>query len=368
MILKRISFINPLFILLTIWSINILFHLLVPEIYGVITFLAVFCVLLYLIFFSVGYVIGFLPKINIKKNEVLIPRKISKYLIFFFGILLSYNFFLFLKELRPESLVIYRNLVNSSFIEKNTLFWLLRLFSLLFFYANIQYFISSGKKRIIWGMIALLTSVIGSGRNYLLIFILTVVGVNVKEPNKSILKVITLAVLMVTVLFGSFVVLFEKSEEGHSVMQSIWISLSSYLFNPLHGFSEITSDIQNWGTTMLISPGILDLFGVEYTPIPMMPYTNPPAVTNVYTMLWPMYYDLGFLGIIFFGLFYGFIHSYLYRGFKSGKIYFSYLYVLSLYPLVMSIFHDVYISSVGLWLAAIIPLMLFKNNSRVSLN
>lgn len=366
MILNKTFFVNPLFLSVAIWSINILFHLLFPEIYGSITFLAFFCVLLYLIFFSVGYLIGFLPSLSNKRDLVLTPTRTSKYLIVFFGFLLSYNFFLFLKDLGPESLIIYRNLVNNSFTEKNSLFWLLRLFSLVFFYANLMYFTSFGRKKIFWGTIALLTSVIGSGRNYLLIFILTVLGANLKEPKKSIIKVISLAILMVTVLFGLFIFLFDKAEEGVSVVHSIWISLTSYFFNPLHGFSVITYDMQNWGTTMLISPGILDLFGITYTPIPMMPYTDPPAVTNVYTLLWPMYYDLGLFGIIFFGLSYGFIHSFLFRGYKYGNPYLSYFYVLSLYPLVMSIFHDVYLSSIGLWVAAIIPLLLFRIKNKRS--
>jgi oligosaccharide repeat unit polymerase len=356
----KTSFLNPLFLSISIWTIDLLGHLSFPSIYGQINFFTFFSVLIYLIFFFIGYLLGFLPKISAYKNEKLVPKNNSKFLIFILGAVLIYFFSKVLNDLGPENLIVYRALVNSSFTEKNDLFWLLRVFSIVFFFANIMFFISNGRQRIIWGFVAVITSLLGSGRNFLLIFLLTAIGIYFKESKNNILKIIFISLLSILVFFGLFVIIFDKSDSNTSIFESIFISISSYFLNPLHGFTQITNDFRNWGTSMLLSDGILDILGIKYNPVPPMPYTNPPAVTNVYTLLWPMYHDLGFMGFAFFGTLYGLIHNYLYRGYRMGSIYLSYFYLLSLYPLIMSIFHDVYISSIGLWIGAVIPLFFFK--------
>ena len=363
----KTSFLNPLFLSVTIWIIDLLGHLFFPTTYGKINSFTFFSVLMYLIFFSFGYMLGFLPKISVNKNEKLVPRNNSKYLIFFFGAILIYFFFKVLSEMGPENLIIYRALVNTSFTEKNDLYWLLRMFSIVFFFANIMFFISNGRARLFWGFISVFTSLLSSGRNFLLIFLLTAIGIYIKESRKNIFKIILISFFTIISFFGLFIIIFDKSDSSTSILESIFVSFSSYFLNPLHGFSEITNDFKSWGTSMLLSDGVLELLGMKYNPVPPMPYTNPPAVTNVYTLLWPMYHDLGFFGFSFFGTLYGLIHNYLYRGYKSGNVYLSYFYLLSLYPLIMSIFHDVYISSLGLWVGAVIPLFFFKRTNKLTI-
>lgn len=364
----KTSFLNPLFLSITIWVIDLLGHLFFPSIYGRINIFTFFSILTYLLFFSFGYMLGLLPKITLTENEKLVPRTSSKYLIYILGGILIYFFFAILKDLGPENLIIYRSLVNTSFTEKNDLYWLLRLFSILFFFANVMFFISNGRTRLIWGFFAVSTSLLGSGRNFLLIFLLTAFGVYIRESKKNILKIIFTSFFIIISFFGLFIIVFDKSDSKTSIVESVFVSFSSYFLNPLHGFAEITNDFKNWGTSMLLSDGVLQILGIDYNPVPLMPYTDPPAVTNVYTLLWPMYHDLGFFGFSFFGTIYGFIHSYLYRGYRLGNIYLSYFYLLSLYPLFMSIFHDVYISSFGLWIGAIIPLFFFKRTAKMTNN
>ena len=292
----KTSFLNPLFLSVTIWIIDLLGHLFFPTTYGKINSFTFFSVLMYLIFFSFGYMLGFLPKISVNKNEKLVPRNNSKYLIFFFGAILIYFFFKVLSEMGPENLIIYRALVNTSFNEKNDLYWLLRMFSIVFFFANIMFFISNGRARLFWGFISVFTSLLSSGRNFLLIFLLTAIGIYIKESRKNIFKIILISFFTIISFFGLFIIIFDKSDSSTSILESIFVSFSSYFLNPLHGFSEITNDFKSWGTSMLLSDGVLELLGMKYNPVPPMPYTNPPAVTNVYTLLWPMYHDLGFFG------------------------------------------------------------------------
>jgi oligosaccharide repeat unit polymerase len=358
--INKKSFINPLFLSILIWVINLLGHLLFPNIFGTVTNFTVGIVFLYLFFFAVGYFLGHFPKVETRTIENLVPRLISKYLILIFLFVLVILFYNTLSEISPESLVVYRSLVNSSFTEKNDLFWLLRLFSIVFFFANVMYFISSGRIRLLWGFVAITTSILGSGRNFLLIFLLTALGVSIRESKNNIFKIFVVSFISLVSLFGFFIVAFDKTDSNNSIIHSIFISFSGYFLNPLHGFSSVTVNVKNWGSSFLLSEGVLNFLGINYSPVPPMPYTDPPAVTNVYTLFWPMYHDLGVFGIIFFGLLYGFIHNYFYRGFKSGNIYLSYFYLLSLYPLIMSIFHDVYISSLGLWVGAILPLIFLK--------
>lgn len=88
--------------------------------------------------------------------------------------------------------------------------------------------------------------------------------------------------------------------------------------------------------------------------IPMRPAVNPhiqmPLDSNVYTALFPVYHDGGVLAVIVWFFLLGIIHQFLFRlSQESEMAYFNYLYAISLYPLVMVIFEEAYISSPGFW-------------------
>ena len=131
--INKISFINPLFLTLFIWLINIVSHIIFPIYFGEINFFTIISVFFYLFFFTIGYYLGYLPTIS-KKKELLTPRNNLKYFVYLFGSVLFYFFFKVLNEMGPESIIVYRNIVNSSFTEKNVLFWLLIFFCAFFFF------------------------------------------------------------------------------------------------------------------------------------------------------------------------------------------------------------------------------------------
>jgi oligosaccharide repeat unit polymerase len=208
----------------------------------------------------------------------------------------------------------------------------------------------------------LASAIIGSGRNYLLFFFLTLLIIVLQGKNVLIKLVIMVISFFLVSIF--FIFAFNKADPDSGIILGTLLSLSHYFSVPLYGLSVIM-DNNNLGTFMLLSDGILNILNISHIPTPPMEYTPYPFITNVYTLFWPMYYDLGYLGIIVFGLFYGFIHMILYSMAKNGGVAF-YLYCISLYPLFMSIFHDTYLSSIGLWVVASVALIFFRKKENIN--
>jgi hypothetical protein len=108
--------------------------------------------------------------------------------------------------------------------------------------------------------------------------------------------------------------------------------------------------------------------------LPMRPALNPavimPLKSNVFTAIYPIYHDLDKLGVAIWFLFLGAAHQLLFKLSQSTQMpIFRYFYAISLYPLVMIIFEEAYISSPGFWAMFIItPVLLqalnayFQNN------
>lgn len=97
----------------------------------------------------------------------------------------------------------------------------------------------------------------------------------------------------------------------------------------------------------------------------MRPALNPavimPLKSNVFTAMYPIYHDLGKLGVAIWFLFLGMAHQFLFKLSQSSRMsIFRYFYAISLYPLVMIIFEEAYISSPGFWSIFIITPVLLQ--------
>jgi oligosaccharide repeat unit polymerase len=96
---------------------------------------------------------------------------------------------------------------------------------------------------------------------------------------------------------------------------------------------------------------MLNLVGAN---LPMRPALNPavlmPLKSNVFTAIFPVYHDLGKLGVGIWFFLLGMMHQFLFKLSQSTQLpIFRYFYAISLYPLVMIIFEEAYISSPGFW-------------------
>lgn len=88
----------------------------------------------------------------------------------------------------------------------------------------------------------------------------------------------------------------------------------------------------------------------------LLPFAMVPMQCNTYTALFPLFHDLGYIGLFFGFVAIGFTHSYLWiQQQRSAAPIILFAYALSLYPLAMSMFEDAYFSSPGFWLMLWIP-------------
>jgi len=84
----------------------------------------------------------------------------------------------------------------------------------------------------------------------------------------------------------------------------------------------------------------------------VQPWVDVPMPTNVYTVYQPYIKDFGLVGgsLVLFVL--GFLHALLYRRatVRNPHTTYVFLFALSLFPLVMQAFQDMYFSLLSLWI------------------
>jgi oligosaccharide repeat unit polymerase len=91
-------------------------------------------------------------------------------------------------------------------------------------------------------------------------------------------------------------------------------------------------------------------FGTPYIPL-VQPYVDIPMPLNVYTVYQPYVKDFGTAGLLMlFPI--GFAHGFLYRKatVRHPHAAFVFLFALSLYPLAMQAFQDMYFSALSTWI------------------
>jgi len=337
-----------------------LLHLFFSEHFGSLSILTYVIVNLYIISFGVGFYImeKFIPNIRTIKFKAIVSNKTNRVMLCSL-ILIFAVFYLRVSAEGGLSFATYRQLIFKAYETKNDIYYFIRLFSLYIFFATAMLFSYKGSKWyfVIWFVIVVLLSIITTGRNYLLIYLigLFIYVINTKNLKSNLLMFF----IMFLSTFSIFILVFDKGGDGN-VFLSVIDSILKYFSIPLYGFSYMLEHEFQKNTILILSPGILNVLGVNYNiPLPAI-YTPEPFVTNVYTLFYFINYDLGLFGIIIFGLLYGVIHKKIYLYALKGSSFSLYLYVLSMYPLIMTVFFDVYISSLGLWVAAVIPWFLLN--------
>jgi oligosaccharide repeat unit polymerase len=356
---------HPMLILLLIWTVNLSGHILFPQYLGLVS-VEVFCLVsIFLCSFSTAYLF-FRPIFAFDKRKissVFSPIKTKKFLAVLIA-LFATLFLMLWKIIELETLKSpqdYRSYVITSFAAKNDFFWILFSMSGVFFIFCYRYMHS---KRLydLNLVLAFLLSLPFSGRNYLLFLMIFLCFkfFSVYRPFRQWISFWLVCLILVGVA-SIPVVLFDKAPKDAGVFLGSLHSYLHYFFVPLSGLSWIVDQGGDFGDLMLFSNGFKAMLsqnlGFNFSPIFDMPYSPGPFVTNVYTVLWPSYYDLGWLGVLFLGVFLGTLYSWVGQfGRNIGRG--SYLYAALLYPLVMTVFHDTFFSSIGLWLLVSLPLLI----------
>jgi len=135
---------------------------------------------------------------------------------------------------------------------------------------------------------------------------------------------------------------------GQSVGGTIVLFLVGYIVGPVLGFdyvlqhaSAYTGDAHHTFKFFLSIGPALHIF--PYTPPPFIDAFAPlPFPTNVYTVYKFYYTDFGLLGMFTVIGIIGFCHTLLYFKARTGSELGSFLFALSLFPVLMSIFDDHY--------------------------
>jgi len=210
----------------------------------------------------------------------------------------------------------------------------------------------------------LLSALITTGRLYLLLFAAAGAALAYRQKLLSRGGLVTIALVFVT-LFFAIAVLLSKGTEGATVMESVVWNARTYFMSSLACFNDfVKTNHQVIDGSALIPDflrSILNNMGASIAMKPeLLPFSYVPEPCNTYTVLFPYFHDGGAAGVasLMFGA--GVLHQYLYKLYmRSASPVLWYLYAISLYPLIMMVFEDAYLSSYGFWLLLLTPPTLF---------
>ena len=201
------------------------------------------------------------------------------------------------------------------------------------------------------GRTEILRLLVGSTSIYLLI--------SGRRRLRQVLRTVVWSGLLFFALY--FVLLFiykdpaslETGNEG--VLQHFIVA---YMAGPIAAFNRVVTEPQNY----LSEPNHTfqdflrmwsRLKGESYkAPSKLATPVWVPFSTNVYTLYKHVYLELGLLGMLLTTSLLGFLHNWIYEKAKLGLHLFIFMYGISMFPLFMSIFDDVYF--VFLWWSKVI--------------
>lgn len=365
--------INPVVLLASLMLVLIITQAVFVDTFGGIDFNSIAIIVFYVSLFAFGFYITILfwennRRVRVRRvNCVLVKRR---YADFFISACLLYLLFLFgsyIVAFGISGMTEYRtSLINEYRGDRGGLYWITRAFSLFFFYSLMSFiFNKDDKKRMKWLYLAMIFAIIGSGRNYILILFISFASVLIRD-NRLTKRLIVFWALVFFGINALYVYFFNKAPDYNIVVGALH-SIMAYLTYPIHSLSEILEQGHIYGSSQMLSDGTLNFLGIMFEPQVARPYASYPYQTNVYTLFYSLQYDLGIVFGSFMGFVFGSAHGYLYVRAKNNDLYYYY-YCVSLYALLMTPFDNVYTTSFGLWLAVIIPSILFKKNFLIQQN
>ncbi len=209
-------------------------------------------------------------------------------------------------------------------------------------------------------LIALTFGVLSSGRGPVLALVLLVLAIPVVLRTTRVSRALGGLVLLALLLFVTVGVALGKGGSLGSSVAENWVTMrESFLTYSAGGIPALSLFLDNrgpeleWGFNSFRSVfALLKALGLDTTVAPLVqPYVDTPIPFNAFTIYQPYIKDFGLFGAapILFVL--GFLHSMVYRRatVRHPHAIFVFLYALSLFPLVMQVFQDMYFSLLSLW-------------------
>jgi oligosaccharide repeat unit polymerase len=210
-------------------------------------------------------------------------------------------------------------------------------------------------------LIGLTFGVLSSGRGPVLALIIIVVGIpltlRATRPGRAAVGLVLVALLL---FVGVGVALGKGGTVGSSLTDN-WVTMrESFLTYSAGGIPALSQFIENRGSELDFGFNslrslfaVLRALGFSTSVAPLVqPYADIPAPFNAYTVYQPYVKDFGLLGAVPVLFLLGFLHAILYRRATTRHPHASYvfLFTISMFPLVMQVFQDMYFSLLSLWI------------------
>jgi len=263
---------------------------------------------------------------------------------------------------------IIRQVIIFDFLGPREIFNVLRIFYFgvgfcIYLLAYARFF---SKKEIFFiFLIGLASAVSTTGRLYLLLFFLASAALLYRQKMISRKLVLGAGVGFIALFFLVAIILKKGSGDVESIFEQIVWNAQVYILSSLACFNNyVQTGSQSVPDGMLLPNVIREVINQAFgTFIQLKPDLHPfaevPIQCNTYTVIFPLYHDGNIFGVILglFGI--GVFQRYIFRLHvlsKSPVIW--YLFALSLYPLIMTVFEDAYFSSPGFWMMLWLPLVM----------
>lgn len=166
----------------------------------------------------------------------------------------------------------------------------------------------------------------------------------IRKHGISLIKIIIIALILLLLL-----IVLQFARSNNDFDNNILSLLSIYIYSPLVAFSNAiqTNNVYSDYFGMNVFQFFYKVFSFILGPVPSPAVASSlygfwsfvPYSTNVYTILFPIYVDFKYYGIVIFGIFYGVVFGFLYKkSYKSLPILIIYAYMVQ--SLFMQIFDE----------------------------
>lgn len=365
---------DPKLIFSVLWLLQIALHLIFNEAFTPFEYSTWVVILLSLISFNFG---AYTTLIFCNKKSTTSPahltdllfiKKFLKYFLVIYVIaaaISSAQIYEFLSASGEGvlSLPMIRQLVIDDFTTDRVLYGIFKVFYLGVGFSIFMTAFSQNltkKQLIIVLIIGLVSAIATTGRLYVLLFFCATSALLYRNKIISI-RVVFIFALLFVFLFFIIAILLAKGDESGSVLENVMWNSRVYFMSSISCFNDfVATGAQHIDGGALLPNPIREILSFMGAVIPLKPALHPfaevPVQCNTYTVFFPLFHDGSFFGIVL-GLFLiGMMHQFLYKKYLlSRNPIWWYLYAISIYPLVMTVFEDAYFSSPGFWTLLWVP-------------
>jgi oligosaccharide repeat unit polymerase len=243
------------------------------------------------------------------------------------------------------------------------------------------YILSLGKFSTIWAFSQSMRSSYSKRKTYLIIgitflyclstatrsstytLVLPLIGVLIINNNnyKNKFKIAMTAMIVLLLLFSLFMVTGVFLGKGGNIENSLWENMISmkenfqiYLLAGIVAFDQSFINHIDYDLLFLFFIKILHLFGFEMQEkTTILQYTFTPHPTNVYTIYFSYYWDLGIFGLAVMMFLLGSSLSFVYRKAVLGHPVYIFFYGLSFSALLLSVFAETFVTTASYWIQSV---------------